>query len=228
MLLRQACGASKTRCSQGSPQVKARTFSARSAWSARLRRAFPSSLTRLSTSLHPRFQHRISRARWESLRPEVRLPPKARRSRALQRLRHLNPWFTFPASRSEPSPAAAKGRRRPLDCGEHRRSLPARSAIPVAAFARMQTGPPGLRNSHEFRYTSDAKGSRRPLDCGEHRRSLPARSAVPVAAFARMQTARQGFGTLTSSATALTPRKAGGPWTAASIAALSRRGAPSP
>ncbi len=70
-------------------------------------------------------------------------------------------------------------RRRLLDCGEHRRSLPARSAISVAAFARMQTGPPGLRNSHEFRYSSNAKESRKPLDCGEHRRSLPARSAVP-------------------------------------------------
>ncbi len=44
-----------------------------------------------------------------------------------------------------------KGSRRPLDCGEHRRSLPARSAVPVAAFAIMQTAPPGLRNSHEFR-----------------------------------------------------------------------------
>ncbi len=47
-----------------------------------------------------------------------------------------------------------------------------------------------------------------------------ARSAVPLAAFARMQSARQDFGTLTSSATVLTPREAGGPWTAASIAAL--------
>ncbi len=32
-----------------------------------------------------------------------------------------------------------KGNRRPLDCGKHRRSLPARSAVPVAAFARMHT-----------------------------------------------------------------------------------------
>ncbi len=55
--------------------------------------------------------------------------------------------------------------RRPLDFGEHRRSLPARSAVPVpvAAFPRNADFPPGLRNSHEFRYSSDAKESRRPF-----------------------------------------------------------------
>ncbi len=117
--------------------------------------------------------------------------------------------------------------RRLLDCGEHLRSLPAERR-PRNCIRKNADCPPGLRNSHEFRYSSDAKDRRRPLDCGEHRRSLPARSAVRVAAFPRMQIVRQDFGTLTSSATVLTPRIAGGPWTAASIAALSRRGAPSP
>ncbi len=106
---------------------------------------------------------------------------------------HGSPSQDRPSGKPE---AIGLRRASPLSPGAER---PPRSCIRKNADC-----PPGLRNSHEFRYSSDAKRSRRPLDCGEHRRSLPARSALPATAFARMQTARQDFGTLTSSATPAT------------------------
>ncbi len=127
-----------------------------------------------------------------------------------------------------------RGIRRPLDCGEHRRSLPAPSTVRAEACRVRQSsgvldgdaeslggrGGVGIGGVLCAPESGDSRRSpraaakpplrgpveprRRLLDCGEHRRSLPARSAVPVAAFARMQTARQAFGTLTSSATPAT------------------------
>ncbi len=98
--------------------------------------------TRRSTSPQPRFQHRISRARWESLRPEVRLPPKARQSRALQRLRQ-RPLFRLIESRSPSWPLGDGG------LGFHVRSRKVRSSFAEARAFEEKLIPGGSPASPE-------------------------------------------------------------------------------